>query len=493
MPRSIFVKYLFVISLFLIILISSVIGSNTRHDPLIYLLFLSILCSTPFLLTKELNGPYCILIIFSPLYFIYYGVTDLLRYYYRIPSYEATDGIQLTITETGILLGWIFLMLGYYLAVKIFNTKDKKRPKDWSTKYLTYMGIICSLIGLFSLWKLQMGFADHYAIRKTTLSPTQGIFLIGGKMLEPVGAVLIVYAYLREKSKFLFMLFFSICILKIPLAFILDSKEIALQNLIIFFAAKWLFDAKVPIKWIILFFATISLLFPLFYAYRSVVFSSSGQTREQAFQNLSKNFNKAFSASEKSTKEGKLQSGIISFTSRINLKPTFMTVVTRTGHDVPFQNGYTLSLLFYALIPRIILPDKPDSSTGQLFNRQYRISADPDTYISSSFLGELYWNFGWTGLVCGMLIIGFSFGLVGAKFNIKSSKSVTKLLVLIVTIYLLCFRFEAGIAIQYTQWIRALLIIFILHKLFSKNKTQSRITDNSSIYTNTFIRHKNEF
>jgi len=443
-------------------------SKNKAHDPLIYLVILTFLCSIPFLLAKELNGPYCILVIFSPVFFIYFGVTDALGYFFDLPASEFSRGLGITTTEIGILLGWVCLIAGYYVAVKFFSVSKQKVIKDWKTKNLVILGFVCTIIGWYALWTLQLGFADHYSHAKVNMGPLKGAFLIGGKMLEPVGAVLLVYAYLKERSRTLLFVFLGICLLKVPLAFVLDSKEIALQNLIIFFAAKWFYDGKVPLRWLVIFFVAISLLFPLFYAYRSAVFSSSGVSRSKAMSNMTSNIDKALKKSDKTAKEGKLQSGVLSFTGRMHLKPLMTLVISKTGHGVPYQNGYTLSLLLYALIPRMILPDKDDSSIGQLFNRQFRISEDPDTYISTSFLVELYWNYGWVGIIIGMMFIGGSFGMIGAKANIANQKSVSRLLVLITTIYLLCFRFESGIAIQYTQWIRALIIVFILHKIFSR-------------------------
>lgn len=443
--------------------------SKLSHNPLVFLCALTLVCSFPLLTKTNWNGPYCILLIFAPLYFIYYGLTDVLRYIFPIATLEPRNNDWLSNVEMGVLVGWVLLAFGYYIAIKLFHRSyaPPSQSYDWQTSKLIWLGGICTLLGLYAMWNLQLGFADHYSRSTVEMGPIKGALLISAKMLDPVGAVLLVYAYLRERSKFLLYVFFGVCALKVPLAFVLDSKEIALQNLIIFLVAKWFYDAKVPLRWIALFFLGVSLLFPIFYAYRSTAFAP-GINREKSMSNFSSNLDKALLKSDKNTKLGKLQDGILSFSWRINLKPTLATVVNNTGKGIPFQKGHTLSLLLYALIPRFILPEKEDSSIGQIFNRAFKISANPNTYISTSFLAELYWNFGWPGIVLGMFFIGMSFGLIGAKANISTKKSATRLLILISTIYLLCFRFESGIALQYTQWIRSALIIFILSRLFNR-------------------------
>jgi hypothetical protein len=124
--------------------------------------------------------------------------------------------------------------------------------------------------------------------------------------------------------------------------------------------------------------------------------------------------------------------------------------------------------VFSAVIPRFIWRDKPDSSVGQLFNRQFKISDDPNTYISATFLGELYWNFGWPGILIGMAFIGFALGRVNRACSLAQTKSLTQYLVLSITMYLICLRLEGGIALQFIQWFRSLLMIGALHMLFAR-------------------------
>jgi hypothetical protein len=38
------------------------------------------------------------------------------------------------------------------------------------------------------------------------------------------------------------------------------------------------------------------------------------------------------------------------------------------------------------------------------------------------------------------------------------------------TVYLVCLRFEDGVAIQFTYWLRAVLLLLIIHALMPKQR-----------------------
>ena len=100
-------------------------------------------------------------------------------------------------------------------------------------------------------------------------------------------------------------------------------------------------------------------------------------------------------------------------------------------------------------MPRIIWPGKPDIEVGQLVNNAFHVSQEAAAHISPSHLGELYWIFGWTRVVLGMPLIGFLFGFIGARFNLREGRTVTRLLVTVVTFHYLVQGIEGTIAVSY--------------------------------------------
>jgi hypothetical protein len=77
------------------------------------------------------------------------------------------------------------------------------------------------------------------------------------------------------------------------------------------------------------------------------------------------------------------------------------------------QYGSTLSYLGIGLVPRVLWPDKPAVNTGRWFDTYIAHNApegDAGNCLSQTPAGELYWNFGWPGVVSGMLLLGVLVG-----------------------------------------------------------------------------------
>jgi hypothetical protein len=90
-------------------------------------------------------------------------------------------------------------------------------------------------------------------------------------------------------------------------------------------------------------------------------------------------------------------------------------------------------------------------------------------------LGELYWNFGWPGVLLGMALIGSLCGWVGASFNLAQFRTVTRVLVTVITVKQLIVGFEGGITDIYVVWLRSIAGIGILHLVFARVPVTSRL------------------
>lgn len=86
-----------------------------------------------------------------------------------------------------------------------------------------------------------------------------------------------------------------------------------------------------------------------------------------------------------------------------------------------FLGGSSFNRLTYALIPRVVWPDKPVVSQGAWFAVYLGFAESESTTTSVWGItapGELYWNFGIPGLVLGMLLIG---SLMGGLWNMAGA------------------------------------------------------------------------
>jgi hypothetical protein len=78
-------------------------------------------------------------------------------------------------------------------------------------------------------------------------------------------------------------------------------------------------------------------------------------------------------------------------------------------------NGETFYQIRYFFVPRLLWPDKPMMVRGAWFTSYLGNSAretDSTTSIGMEAAGELYWNFGYVGVILGMFVLGAMFGVL---------------------------------------------------------------------------------
>jgi hypothetical protein len=449
-----------------VVLVAVLAAMGHNGNPrLLYLMALFAICSSPILLADKLNGRYTLLCVLAPLFFFFYGAGDLLDM--AMPStFTTADAGALNSAEIAILIGIGVLVAGYRAAVWLGRHRKAPRViRDWSGTSLLLVGVLLWSIGVAANWIWQIEVQRRAFGPMQELGTLQSLALVAARLLQPLGTVLVSYRVIAFRNRPLLLLILAMLAVELLVGFLGDSKELALRGVAIVVLCRCLIEGRVPKLWIAAAGLFVVLSFPVFQAYRSEVLSH-GNDRGHAAQNLTENLAKAFNSHK--LESGQANYSSRSFLARSSLKPTMEMILAKVGDVAPYQHGYTVALTLMGLVPRALWPEKPDTSTGQLFNRELHISEFRDVYISVSQLGELYWNFGWLGVVVGMGCIGLLLGTVNSRCDLSEGRSVTRLLVIVVTAYLVCVRFEDNIAMAYIQWLRSLIAVGGLHLLFAR-------------------------
>lgn len=410
------------------------------------------------------------MIVFLAYCFLAFGAQDFVAIMYGESIRRTRPGEILSAGEIAILIAVTCFIIGYATIANLSSDKSKGLlTQEWSPRAMIAIGILLWIIGFFMTALLQFGASDNYS--KTTISSSYGGFVSLLRMLHLLGPLILIYLFLTTRNKKALLLLLLTISADAILGFVGDSKEIAMRTPILYIFSILLLRERLPILQIVVFILAASVLFNLFAAYRGEL-QARYESRGEALQNLDSRIG-SITRNNLSLEE-RFSEGLEYMIRRISIKPFVEIAVERTGNGVDFQNGATITPLLYAFIPRFILPNKPDAMTGQLFNREFRISEDRDTYIACSQIGELYWNYGWTGLIIGMLIIGSLVGAIGSALRLDTNTTLPRFLFLLLTAYLLALRFETSIASTYTVWARAAVLFFLLHTLMPKAKGQAK-------------------
>jgi hypothetical protein len=453
------------------------IGVATGNNPdprILYLCALFSVCASPIAFVRQLNGRYMLLCIFLSVYFLTFGASDLFDLF--LPDTSVAAAVGIAKTEVAILLGAVLIVAGYRAVAEFTQKKiTDTAVKDWPPYSVAIIGAIIWILGVAATWIWQIEILKRAWDPLRDLSPLTGMALTLGRMVHPLGIALLAYGFVTSRSRLFGILILCVIIGEFVLGFMEDSKEIAVQAAVIVLVAKLLIEGRVPKSWLAVAALIAVLTFPVFQAYRTHVLAERGVSRADAAMNFAKNIEVALNSNKALDKEVEYSSR--SFLSRISYKPTIELIIDRAGVSAPFENGYTFIIFFEGFIPRIVWPSKPDLSIGQLFNRELRVTESRDNYISTTILGELYWNFGWLGIIVGCPLLGAFLGTVNKTCDLSQRISVTRFLIFSISVYGFCLRFEDGIAMTGTLWVRTLVVIALLHLLFArwtKGQSQSR-------------------
>jgi hypothetical protein len=357
------------------------------------------------------------------------------------------------------------------------KTAATAQSKDWSFAAVIGVGVIFWTVGTLALayWQVYIiGDRSSATLIKNLTELGQGnttLFMLG-QLVQPLGVMILAFAYAAYRRPVLLPMIVAVVFVQVVLGFAADYKSEAMSAGILLVISKTYVDGKVPKSWLVFIALFVVIVFPIFQAYRLEVKGEQGVSSAAAVQNLLGTLQKAIAAEDKvNSGFGGAEYRVQSAWERASLKGSVELIVAKTGTETPYQMGATLTPILTAFIPRIVWADKAGVAVGQVFNKTFHISTNEDVYISPSHVGEVYWNFGWPGTLLVMPAIGFLLGFIGSRCIAFPSLTLTRLMIMIVTIIAFVVRAEGSIATEYVVWLRSMAVIGLLHLMFARAAT----------------------
>lgn len=444
-------------------------------DHFVYLVLLFALCSVPILFLDHMNGRYVLMAAFTAVYFLLFGMLEVVQIVMGNGGTATASGGApfLSIAEVAVLLGLACYLAGYLLTASA-PTPATQQVTDWSQSAVLIAGLSMWIVGAAAIVDYQVFLApektaESYAHAMAALGPMRLFFMMLAQMLAPLGMLILAYGYARYRTLLWLLVIVGMLAGQFAVAFLTAIRGQALTPLAIIVVALTLTRNRIPRTWLAVSILSAGVFMTILTVSRTVT-AEGGLTRKAVAENLSRIIDRVVAFQEKAEQSGGHEQTQQSLLQRAFIKDSVELAIQHTGVDVPFENGRTLEAIPFAFIPRVIYPTKKDVAVGLVFNHEF-VHGDYDTNISPSHLGELYWNFGWPGVIFGMGGIGLLMGFVGRKCDLSSHVSITRLLILLATVQYLCQGFEGGVSISYVQWLRSLGVIALLHLMLSRRGT----------------------
>lgn len=369
-----------------------------------------------------------------------------------------------------VFVGGAMFVFGYLGAVWLIPCRSGIFAREWAYPVI-FWGAIAVYIPTTVVTSAYYLSVDPGRVATHVLSIPLNI-VSNLRILPMISSVMLIYLGLRGyRPRRVWLVLMVMIGFEFALGFVANTKEVSFRIPALLVIGSYFVRGRLELKWIAI---IIVLFIPyqfLFDIYREQFLQERSKTTIEAVQSAGevKNFVSA-KAAKKQTKEGVgvIEESLRSLSDRVYARKYIDIIVERTGKDVAYQNGATLLYVIYSFIPRAIWPDKPQISTGQLFNREFGLSQSRLTFVPSTFLGELYWNFGYGAVVIGMAVIGGMFGIIGSMARSLPEMTSPRFILLLLATYFLVLRFEAGLGQQFGKMGRIVVVLLLMNMVLSR-------------------------
>lgn len=476
-------NYLLVVGGFLLsLIIAGLFQDRMPVGRVIYVTLLCAICAGPFLIGSG-NPRHRILAIFTASYFIIFGMSTYFAVLTGDPiavmwgdaaAMRLSAEAFLTTSDLVVLLGGLMFLAGYFL---MFRMRERRQSTflahEWRHGTILRMGLLLWGIGfIFMLFYDTV--SSVYYMPTTILGLPVGV-ASNFRLLAPLGAVTLIYLITREyKPGLVWSLLILIMLTEFVFGFIVSSKETSFRIAVLLMLGLFFLKGRINLRiiGIMLLVAIPYLLY--FNAYRMNMMEKGYIDPAAAFEAFEKDLDSVKGKTEGA--ENVTGSSLRGLRQRIDGKVYIDIIVAGTDSGkVGRLYGESLWLFFQSFIPRFLWADKPIITTGQLFNREFKLSASRYTFVPTTQLGELYWNFAWPGVLLGMAAIGMVFGRLATTLFSGHGMTLPRFLVLMMSVYFLAIRFEGNIASQYSTVARLLILVWLLDKILRSMGVSRRI------------------
>jgi len=465
----------------MVLIVTGILHNDFHVARTAYVAVLFALCAGPYFLAGR-NPKHRLLAMYMACYFAVFGMA---AFFYLIDGElpvvvwgtgEVTedDLANITTADAVIVLGALMTLAGYFFLQKLRGPgKSNFLAYEWRYSTVLKTGVMLWCVG-FAYMLAYDTTASVYYIPKYVLGLPVGV-ASNLKLMAPLGALMLIYLITRDYlPKVVWTLLVTMMAAEFVFGFISSSKETSFRIAALLLLGLYFLRGRVSFR-ILAVIVVVSIPYLLYFnAYRYTMMEQHYLNSGAALKGFAENMEEV--KRRTSGAEDVADSSLGAIGERIDGK-RYVDIIT-TGTDSgkqPFLYGKTLSTFFASWIPRMFWPEKPDISTGQMFNRAFKLSASRLTMVPTTIPGELYWNFAMPGVIIGMFVIGMIFGSISSAVSGGSGMTLPRFLILLLATYFLAMRIEGNVATQYSTFLRLVILIWAIDKFYRWRGLSRRI------------------
>ena len=352
------------------------------------------------------------------------------------------------------LLGLFCLLIGYAIPVGKGLARSLPRfRRDWPPGVAVAVALIIIPLG----WAVMLSGLAGF---KTAALGSGFVSVLASAYLYGIALLTIVYA--RHHSRFAVLVLAITVPMTSLFGFFTGSKEAVLIPWAMIALAIILVRRRIGVRWIALGILASTLVFPVTRFVRDDILEHNTLSPVVALANPIGTLSRV-SAFVAGAQAGEyFVDGLLYVVARMDCIGPASVLIRDTPRVAPFQYGRTLGLFFVAFVPRIIWPEKPTINIGRYITDAYGSGPEIATSTAPTQLGELFMNFGYAGIIGGMLLYGLILR-VAHELLLRESPTTPALFVAVVVLYRLGLGFQGDTANTWAVMVMAIVPILAAH------------------------------
>jgi hypothetical protein len=304
------------------------------------------------------------------------------------------------------LLGYVTLLAGFMLPIGSAAANFLPRMKrEWSVGTALAVALVTIPMGWAVLLGSQFGLIPERAGSGVLGTIAQG---------ATFGIALIALAYMRYRSGAALALLAVVIPPTMFFNFFTASKGAFFRPLVMVAVVHMLVTRRLRLSFIVAFIVLSSIVYPVSMAYRIYMFSN-GLRAVDVIRSPQRAFALIGDIATHANPVEYLKGGLESTGKRLDGLGITSVIVRDAGKRVPFQHGWSLAYVPLSFVPRLLWPGKPKFETGLWITDHFGFPGI-DSSTGATWIGEFFFNFGWTGVIVGMAILGVWFRYLQDSF-----------------------------------------------------------------------------
>ncbi len=311
---------------------------------------------------------------------------------------------DLIVAQFGALIGLLALLGGYYLPVAPLLASALPTPKrDWPPIWCFGMALTMIPLGWTLFLSGQFGLIPARAGSGILGSFASSFYF---------GIALLMLIWMRYSSRTAVVLMIILVPPTMLISFFSGSKQLFLAPLIMVAFTYMMETRKIKASWLFAGVLLIITIYPMAMFYRQVMRSGTGFNIARFLSDPAGAI-RIVSQNTATADWGEyFELGVQATGNRFNSLGVTAVIMRDTPDRVPYQHGWSIGNVFIAYVPRALWPGKPDVSLGQWITTNYGPGLHIQSHTAPSWVGEFYLNFGYIGIVVGMMCMGVFLRLI---------------------------------------------------------------------------------